>query len=860
MGSEYNRKQIIGDGLEVFLDIENFKSVNVGMGDTIWKSIVGEYKGSLSYSSYYNFNYSDGGASSDGSPSSWMPTNTAGANTNAWQGITYGPEHSGPPTTWTATDATSNITWTDIIYGNGTYVAVAWTGTGDKIMYSTDAINWTATADGNSKSWVGVAYGNGKFVAISDSGSGNNQIMYSTDGITWSNTSVSGVDSNYWEDITYGGGKFVAISTNGTNRVMYSSDGISWTSATAAEANNWIDISYGNGYFVAVSTNGTNRIMYSTDAITWTSAASPEQNQWYAVTYGDGKWVAVSSDGTNQVMYTTDPTGSWTSAASASNSNFWKAIAYGNGYYVAVSTNADCQTMYSSDAINWTLVCESIEAAWISIVYGDNKFVALAQSGTKVVRYTSESLISKRFVAVSSDGSSRVQYTTELTNPGQLGIWTAASEASPISWRDVTYGNGKFVAVSDSGHGPDRVMYSTDGISWTSATAAEANTWKSVSYGISYGNTKFVAVASSGTNRVMYSTDGINWTAASAAEQNSWTAIAYGIVSGYLGVFVAVSEDGTNRVMASSNGGASWTAVSTPEQNTWQDVTYGNGKFVAVASSGTNRVMYSTDGLTWSNTNVNYKAYLYGGSVSNPSGVPDNQWWKITYGSGYFVAVSSDGDRRVMYSPDGISWVSTEAGYNDIEWKSLGYGDGRFVSFAHTGSEYRGMYNRELDKKKCFNFVPFSSSNIDVYNATSYYDNITVSLWFKVWNTSNASLLKKGSDFHLELDSSGAIQCTVNGTTFFSNASVYNINTWYNVTVIDSLNLRKIYLNGVDIIPAGQANSTSTVLRPYGGDSWRLAGTGGFNGSMTMLQIYKRMLSTDEIIKNYQAQKDSYNL
>ena len=446
MGSEYNRKQIIGDGLEVFLDIENFKSVNVGMGDTIWKSIVGEYKGSLSYSSYYNFNYSDGGASSDGSPSSWMPTNTAGANTNAWQGITYGPEHSGPPTTWTATDATSNITWTDIIYGNGTYVAVAWTGTGDKIMYSTDAINWTATADGNSKSWVGVAYGNGKFVAISDSGSGNNQIMY------------------------------------------------------------------------------------------------------------------------------------------------------------------------------------------------------------------------------------------------------------------------------------------------------------------------------------------------------------------------------------------------------------------------------STDGITWSNTNVNYKAYLYGGSVSNPSGVPDNQWWKITYGSGYFVAVSSDGDRRVMYSPDGISWVSTEAGYNDIEWKSLGYGDGRFVSFAHTGSEYRGMYNRELDKKKCFNFVPFSSSNIDVYNATSYYDNITVSLWFKVWNTSNASLLKKGSDFHLELDSSGAIQCTVNGTTFFSNASVYNINTWYNVTVIDSLNLRKIYLNGVDIIPAGQANSTSTVLRPYGGDSWRLAGTGGFNGSMTMLQIYKRMLSTDEIIKNYQAQKDSYNL
>ena len=348
------------------------------------------------------------------------------------------------------------------------------------------------------------------------------------------------------------------------------------------------------------------------------------------------------------------------------------------------------------------------------------------------------------------------------------------------------------------------------------------------------------------------------WTSTDATSGITWTAIAY---DGN-GTYVAVAWSGTGDKIMYSTDGINWTATADGNSVSWVGVAYGNGKFVAISDSGSgnNQIMYSTDGITWSNTNVNYKAYLYGGSVSNPSGVPDNQWWKITYGSGYFVAVSSDGDRRVMYSPDGISWVSTEAGYNDIEWKSLGYGDGRFVSFAHTGSEYRGMYNRELDKKKCFNFVPFSSSNIDVYNATSYYDNITVSLWFKVWNTSNASLLKKGSDFHLELDSSGAIQCTVNGTTFFSNASVYNINTWYNVTVIDSLNLRKIYLNGVDIIPAGQANSTSTVLRPYGGDSWRLAGTGGFNGSMTMLQIYKRMLSTDEIIKNYQAQKDSYNL
>ena len=47
-------------------------------------------------------------------------------------------------------------------------------------------------------------------------------------------------------------------------------------------------------------------------------------------------------------------------------------------------------------------------------------------------------------------------------------------------------------------------MYSTDAINWTSASAAEANGWNSVTY----GGGKFVAVATVGTNRVMWSLTG----------------------------------------------------------------------------------------------------------------------------------------------------------------------------------------------------------------------------------------------------------------------------------------------------------------------------------------------------------------
>jgi len=39
----------------------------------------------------------------------------------------------------------------------------------------------------------------------------------------------------------------------------------------------------------------------------------------------------------------------------------------------------------------------------------------------------------------------------------------------------------------------------------------------------------------------------------------------------------------------------------------------------------------------------------------------DNKWMDITYGNGLFVAVSKDGNHRVMTSPDGISWTARVA-------------------------------------------------------------------------------------------------------------------------------------------------------------------------------------------------------
>lgn len=83
-------------------------------------------------------------------------------------------------------------------------------------------------------------------------------------------------------------------------------------------------------------------------------------------------------------------------------------------------------------------------------------------------------------------------------------IWTAYPVPENNLWTSVTYGNGVYVAVSQTGS--NRVMRSTDGVNWTAHLATANIPWTSVTY----GNGKFVAVAAGGINKVMISSDGIS--------------------------------------------------------------------------------------------------------------------------------------------------------------------------------------------------------------------------------------------------------------------------------------------------------------------------------------------------------------
>ena len=252
------------------------------------------------------------------------------------------------------------------------------------------------------------------------------------------------------------------------------------------------------------------------------------------------------------------------------------------------------------------------------------------------------------FVAVLSGGPNRV-----MTSPDGI-TWTARSATSAQAWSSVTYGGGTFVAVSLEGG----IMSSTDGTTWTSRTPPQAGrSWNSVTY----GNGTFVAVASDeAALGAMTSPDGTTWTARTTPI-DAWLSVAYGGST-----FVATGWSGG--VMTSPDG-ATWTTRTAAETNQWWSVTYGNGTFVAVASGGTHQVMTSPDGISW----------------TAQAAAGNNSWWSVTYGNGTFVAVATNGTNQVMTSPDGISWTA-QAAAAVSGWYSVTYGGGTFVAVAYSGS------------------------------------------------------------------------------------------------------------------------------------------------------------------------------
>jgi hypothetical protein len=232
-----------------------------------------------------------------------------------------------------------------VAYGDGRFIAV---GANGKMAYSTDIKTWIPVESIVSESFTNIVYGNGGFIASFGSG-----LVYSDDGETWA--SVEGLDASRISCIAYGNNRFIAGTHDG--KIFFSDDGKTWITTTdnTFDFHEIVTVACGNGRYLVFARDDNDwgsssyKMGYSDDGETWVNVtpSSPKEGDGYwkwieEIIYSEGYFVAVGGDKTafsEDGIY-------WTNLGESSNWNYFRnisqnfnAIAHGGGFFVAVSDN-----------------------------------------------------------------------------------------------------------------------------------------------------------------------------------------------------------------------------------------------------------------------------------------------------------------------------------------------------------------------------------------------------------------------------------------------------------------------------------------------------------------------------------------
>lgn len=291
-----------------------------------------------------------------------------------------------------------------------------------------------------------------------------------------------------WNKLVYGEGIWVVMDSN--DNIATSTDAITWTHSTmpAGSSTQIVNLTYGNGYFVGVGGNhGGNQIIRSADGISWSIATAPPVNQvgLADVTYTNDRFIAIGSSGvTNDEVFTSTNSGySWTQSELYPANVEATGVAYGNGVLVVCENGSNGNsTFYRStdNGANWTQQYGG-QGTWYDIIYANGIFIASGgaynintnfyhfnistDDGLTWTRVPKAEILSGQYDSFYSLAASPELYVAVTPNDSNIAISTDA-----ISWslanipagmgpsRDITYGDGKFVALATSG--TDRIAVS----------------------------------------------------------------------------------------------------------------------------------------------------------------------------------------------------------------------------------------------------------------------------------------------------------------------------------------------------------------------------------------------------------------
>ncbi len=357
----------------------------------------------------------------------------------------------------------------DVAWSGGRFVAV-----GDyAILYSSDGDRWQPATTHIDTPLTGVAGSAAGFVAVGWGGT----ILHSSDGIRWdAATEVGdGVPLPDLDGVAWSGERFVAVSGR-TDSIVHSLDGEHWQEAAAAMPLYGLSgVAWAGDRFVAAG----HSIGLSEDGIRWRNSRMWVHGDLTAVAWNGELHVAVGHEG---VILHSDNGDWWSPAADSATAETLTDVAWNGERFVAVGHHG--AIVHSSDGDHWQPASEPavpfraarpddaphrVYYSFSGIVWNGERFVAVGWGGNDnlgAVVHSSDGdrwelaadhdhLADEHFNAIAWSGKlfvavSYFDGTIMLSTDGDR--WERTTEIATVdTLEDITWGNGRFVAVGRNG-------------------------------------------------------------------------------------------------------------------------------------------------------------------------------------------------------------------------------------------------------------------------------------------------------------------------------------------------------------------------------------------------------------------------